>query len=225
MSRSRALPDAVVFGPPDARSLQQLETCLTAAGAAAAGGVLCADHHPGYSMPIGGVVALRNAVMPAGVGYDIACGNCAVQTDVKAADLDTSRVIDMLWRALSFGVGRRNDERVDHPVIDAIARSPVQPQRKLLQLAREQLGTIGSGNHYVDLFEDRADGSLWIDVHFGSRGFGHRTASGFLALARGREFDAKVSEGGMDAVPAILSLHQPVGQDYIAAMELAGQYA
>jgi tRNA-splicing ligase RtcB len=176
-------------------------------------------------MPIGGVIALKNAVMPAGVGYDIACGNCAVQTDLKAADLDTARVMDTLWRSLSFGVGRRNEERVDHEVIDAIANSPVKPQRKLLGLAREQLGTIGSGNHYVDLFEDRADGSLWIGVHFGSRGFGHRTASGFLALAKGRAFEEKVAEGGMDSAPTILSLSQPVGQDYIAAMEIAGQYA
>lgn len=176
-------------------------------------------------MPIGGVVALKNAVMPAGVGYDIACGNCAVQTDLKAADIDTARVMDTLWRALSFGVGRKNSERVDHDVIDAIAHSPVRPQRKLLDLAREQLGTIGSGNHYVDLFEDRADGSLWIGVHFGSRGFGHRTASGFLALAKGRDFDAKVGEGGMDAAPVMLSLAQPIGQDYVTAMELAGRYA
>ena len=217
--------DPVVFGPPDARSLKQLETCLTAAGPAAAGSVLCADHHPGYSMPIGGVIALKQAVMPAGVGYDIACGNCAVQTNLRAADVDIPRMMDALWQALSFGVGRRNNERVDHPVIDAIASSPVKPQRKLLSLAREQLGTIGSGNHYVDLFEDRADGSLWVGVHFGSRGFGHRTASGFLALAKGREFDAKVAEGGMDSAPTILSLHQPIGQDYIAAMEIAGQYA
>ena len=84
------LSEPVVFGPPDERSLKQLETCLTAAGNAAAAGVLCADHHPGYSMPIGGVVALKNAVMPAGVGYDIACGNCAVQTSVQAADIDTA---------------------------------------------------------------------------------------------------------------------------------------
>ena len=222
---SRFVADPVVFGPPDARSLKQLETCLTAAGPAAAQGVLCADHHPGYSMPIGGVIALKHAVMPAGVGYDIACGNCAVQTDLKAADIDVARMMDTLSRSLSFGVGRRNEERVDHPVIDAIAKSPVKPQRKLLDLARGQLGTIGSGNHYVDLFEDRADGSLWIGVHFGSRGFGHRTASGYLALARGREFDARVAEGGMDSAPAILSLNQPIGQDYVAAMELAGEYA
>ncbi|MDQ3070322.1 MAG: RtcB family protein [Acidobacteriota bacterium] len=215
----------VIFGPPDARSLQQLETCLTAAGSAAAAGVLCADHHPGYSMPIGGVIALRNAVMPAGVGYDIACGNCAVQTDLQAGDVPVAKIMDTLWRALSFGVGRRNDERVDHDVIDAIASSPVKPQRKLLSLAREQLGTIGSGNHYVDLFEDRADGSLWAGVHFGSRGFGHRTASGFLALAKGRAFDARVPEAGMDSAPAVLSLSQPIGQDYVAAMEIAGRYA
>jgi tRNA-splicing ligase RtcB (3'-phosphate/5'-hydroxy nucleic acid ligase) len=48
----------------------------------------------------------------------------------------------------------------------------------MLQMAGNQLGTVGSGNHYVDLFEDRADGALWVGVHFGSRGFGYKTCSG-----------------------------------------------
>ena len=100
-------------------------------------------------------------VEPAGVGYDIACGNCAVQTPLEAADLDVARVMDEIWRTISFGMGRNNDERIsDHEVFDKIANSPVKEQRKLLSLARGQLGTVGGGNHYVDLFADRADGSL-----------------------------------------------------------------
>ena len=69
----------------DAR--QQLDRCLDAGGEEARG-VLCADHHKGYSMPIGGVLASQSVVMPAGVGYDIACGNCAVRTNINASDLD-----------------------------------------------------------------------------------------------------------------------------------------
>ena len=61
-------------------------------------GVLCADHHKGYSMPIGGVVASDRVVMPAGVGYDIGCGNCAVQTRLTAADLDVPKVMDEICR-------------------------------------------------------------------------------------------------------------------------------
>ena len=63
---------SVTFGPTDDRSVQQLERCRVASGEDAPS-VLCADHHPGYSMPIGGVLALKEKVMPAGVGYDIAC--------------------------------------------------------------------------------------------------------------------------------------------------------
>lgn len=212
------------FGPVDERSAQQLRTCIEASGEDA-GAVLCGDHHPGYSMPIGGVLALKAHVIPAGVGFDIACGNCAVRTNVKAADVDVARIMDEIWRTISFGMGRANNEAVDDPVLEAIATSPVIPQRSLLKIAADQLGTVGSGNHYVDLFEDRADGTLWVGVHFGSRGFGHKTASGFLAIAAGKEFGDHVSEVGMDSAPLLLELDQPSGQDYLAAMEIAGQYA
>ena len=96
-----------IFGPPDERSLGQLQRCQHASGEPAPG-VLCADHHLGYSMPIGGVIALKDQVMPAGVGYDIACGNCAVQTKVKADENDTSKLMDEIASVLSFGVGQKN---------------------------------------------------------------------------------------------------------------------
>jgi tRNA-splicing ligase RtcB len=214
-----------VFGPADERSAQQLQNCIDVSGEPAPA-VLCADHHPGYSMPIGGVLALKGSVMPAGVGYDIACGNCAVRTDIQAADIDTARIMDEIWDVISFGMGRSNEERIDdHPVYDRIARSPVAGQRKLLAPARNQLGTVGGGNHYVDLFEDRADGRLWVGVHFGSRGLGHKTCTGFLSLAAGRSFDERTAEGGMDSPPLLLPLDTPLGQDYLAAMEIAGEYA
>ena len=218
------------FGPVDESSRLQLERCLGAAvdaGDEAPRGVLCADHHKGYSMPIGGVLASRSVVIPAGVGYDIACGNCAVRTNLYAPDThsEVSRLMDEIWRVISFGVGRKNEEPIaEHPVFDAIAASPVGPQRSLLDLARAQLGTVGSGNHYVDLFEDRADGRLWVGVHFGSRGFGHKTACGFLALAAGKPWGERVSDD-MDAAPLTIPLDTPTGQDYLAAMEIAGQYA
>jgi tRNA-splicing ligase RtcB (3'-phosphate/5'-hydroxy nucleic acid ligase) len=214
----------VAFGDVEPASRQQIERCLDAAGESSRG-VLCADHHKGYSMPIGGVVSSSDVVMPAGVGYDIACGNCAVQTPIKAADIDVKRVMDEIWRTISFGMGRNNDERVvDHQVFDAIANSPVKEQRKLLSLARGQLGTVGGGNHYVDLFEDRADGSLWVGVHFGSRGLGHKTASGFLALASGKGWDQRANDS-MDAPPATIKLGTPLADDYLAAMNIAGDYA
>jgi tRNA-splicing ligase RtcB len=213
----------VVFGEADDQTRAQIQRCLEAEPGAV--GVLCADNHLGYSMPVGGVVAYRHHVSPNGVGYDIACGNCAVRTDLAADEVDVGRVMDEIWNVISFGLGRANDERIDdHPVFDAVAASPVPQQRALLKTAREQLGTVGSGNHYVDLFEDRADGRLWVGVHFGSRGLGYKTASGFLALAAGKPWEARVNDS-MDAPPSLIRLDSPLGQDYLAAMDIAGQYA
>ena len=208
------------FGPVEERALEQLNRCAEKGEAA----VLCADHHVGYSQPIGGAVAYEHYMSPSGVGYDIGCGNKAVKTTLRAEEVDVSKVMDEIVRQIGFGIGRPNPEPVDHPVLDRINKAEFRPQRRMIQLASNQLGTVGSGNHYVDLFKDE-EGVLWIGVHFGSRGFGHRTASGFLALAKGRQFDDKVPDGEMDAPPTLLDTRTQLGQDYIAAMTLAGEYA
>ena len=214
------------FGPVDERSLAQLERCMEAGEAEY--GVLCADHHPGYSQPIGGGIAYEGYVSPSGVGYDIGCGNKAARTDLTRADLDglggVERVMREITRRISFGMGVPAAERVDHPVLDRIRRADFAPQRKLAQLAESQLGTVGSGNHYVDLMEDE-EGSIWIGVHFGSRGFGHKTASGFLALAQGLPFGGRASEGDMDSPPVLFEVGSELGEAYVSAMELAGEYA
>lgn len=211
-----------VYGEGDARAIEQLRRC--AEHGEAVGAALMADHHVGYSQPIGGVVAYENFISPSGVGYDIACGNKAVQTSISAADIDTPRIMDEIFDRISFGVGRVNDEPVDHSVFDEIRDADFSPQRQLLDLAAKQLGTVGSGNHYVDLFEDE-DGWLWVGVHFGSRGFGHRTASGFLSRAAGGRFEQPGSDGEMDSPPVLLDVGTDLGQSYIAAMQLAGRYA
>ncbi len=217
------------FGTVDERSRTQLETCLAAAEhreGQELQGVLCADHHPGYSQPIGGVVAYEHHVSPSGVGYDIACGNMAAKTDIRYEDAKPSipRFMNDICRRISFGVGRSNNERVESSVIDAIAESPIKEQRSLVRMAANQLGTVGSGNHYVDLFYDE-DGWMWVGVHFGSRGFGHKTCTGFLALAENKAFTDRVKDGGMDAPPVLLDTRTDLGQAYLAGMALAGQYA
>ena len=214
------------FGPVDERSLKQLERCMAAGEADY--GVLCADHHPGYSQPIGGAVAYEGYVSPSGVGYDIGCGNKAVQTGLVRADLDDLGGVELIMREItrrvSFGMGVPARERVDHEVLDKIRTAEYVPQRKLAGLAESQLGTVGSGNHYVNLMEDE-EGHVWVGVHFGSRGFGHKTASGFLALAQGLAFDARATEGEMDSPPVLLEVGTELGESYIAAMQLAGEYA
>ena len=125
---------------------------------------------------------------------------------------------------MSFGVGRKNeadDAPVDHPLFADPAWGAVPPKhRQALQTkARQQLGTVGSGNHYVDVFVDES-GAIWVGVHFGSRGFGHTVASAFLAIGQGKAWGEKVPEHEV-----MLDLDDPVGHDYWQLMNLAGEYA
>lgn len=211
-----------VFGAEiiDEKCIAQIKNCISENDLA----VLTADAHYGYGHPIGGAVAYKDKVSLSGVGFDIACGNKAVRTDIMANDIDVPKIMDELFKRISFGVGRHNDEPVQHEVFDKIANAEFEPQRKLLQLAKHQLGTVGSGNHYVDLFIDN-DGFLWIGNHFGSRGFGHKTAMGFIAMSQGLGFEDKGNEGAMDKPPIIFDTNTDLGQAYLSAMHLAGEYA
>jgi tRNA-splicing ligase RtcB len=176
-----------------------------------------ADHHKGYAVPIGGVVAYKDSISPSGVGFDIACGNKAVLLDMPASALraDIVKIMDGVWQTISFGVGRRNAERVDHPLFESPAWK-CEAAAPLKQMAREQLGTVGSGNHYVDLFTDEQD-RVWIGVHFGSRGLGHKIATWFLKKAGAKD--------GMDVEPCVIEAHGDVGEQYVRCMHLAGEYA
>ncbi len=217
------MQNPVIFGEHliDTPSIEQIRRCLSSPDDRA---VLTADAHYGYGHPIGGVVAYRDKISLSGVGFDIACGNKACQTNIRAAEIDPEKIMDEIFRQIGFGVGRPNPKPIDHPVLDQIAQAEFRPQRKFSQLAQSQLGTVGSGNHFVDLFEDEK-GWLWVGVHFGSRGFGHKTTTGFIALSKGKTFDDHVAEGGMDAPPILFDADSALGQDYLTAMRLAGEYA
>lgn len=220
----RYIDDIPVWGDHDESTIDQIKRC--AADDLVAGAALMADGHKGYAMPIGGVVAYREAISPNGVGFDISCGNKAAKTNLRADDIraDIGRIMDQVVRTVAFGIGRTSGENADHPLFDDPTWRDVPRLNRLKQLAQQQLGTVGSGNHYVDIFEDEK-GWVWVGVHFGSRGFGHRTATGFLNLAAGLDWDAKSPGESMDAPAVVLPLSGALGQDYRAAMELAGRYA
>ena len=95
---------------------------------------------------------------------------------------------------ISFGVGRSNDERVEHELFDDTDAWRESDMGDYRQKAVTQLGTVGSGNHYVDLMRDE-DGFVWIGVHFGSRGLGHTSATRYLKAAGGKD--------GMNVPPAV----------------------
>jgi tRNA-splicing ligase RtcB (3'-phosphate/5'-hydroxy nucleic acid ligase) len=212
----------VAFGPVEEKVRRQLERCAEQAIV----GVLCADAHYGYSQPVGAAVAYRDYISPSGVGYDIACGNKAVKTSLQCDGWEPShvaKIMDEIVSTISFGVGRNNNERVESPVVSEIAGHHMPEIRKMGWMAEGQLGTVGAGNHYVDLFRDE-DGWLWIGVHFGSRGFGHHSARGFLNLAVGRKWDERVGDA-MDAPATLLKIGTPLADDYLSVMEIAGRYA
>jgi tRNA-splicing ligase RtcB len=215
-----------IRGDVDEKAIAQLERCARAGRAPLAAQM--ADGHYGYSMSIGGVIGFREYVSPSSVGYDIGCGNKAVLTNLTVGEIDgdVGRIMDEITKRIDFGGGpgyKPTAERADHPVLDEIREADYVPQRALAELAAAQLGSIGGGNHYVDLFADE-HGRVWVGVHFGSRGFGHRTAEEFLTLGKTLDINRENSED-MDSPPTLLPIESGLGQSYVAAMELAGRYA
>ena len=220
-----------VFGEHEPGTIAQMRDVARHTTASA----LMADAHHGYVMPVGGVAAYREQVSVMGVGVDIACGNAAIRTSHTLAGLGDSperqrrtleALADEIAETMSFGMGRRNradDAPIDDPLFDDPAWRVVPGSKKevnaLHSKARAQLGTIGGGNHYVDVFADET-GALWVGVHFGSRGLGHTIAMGFSALSQGKRWGERVSER-----ETLLSLATPMGDDYWTLMHLAGRYA
>jgi tRNA-splicing ligase RtcB (3'-phosphate/5'-hydroxy nucleic acid ligase) len=205
-----------IFGEHDARTKEQMARCMGVGSVV--GGVLCAAGHLGYAQPVGGVIAYEEHISVSGVGFDIACGNMAVRLDLKrpAINDQIGTIMADIAKTISFGIGRVNAEKVDHALFDSPLWGELTEIGHLKGMARDQLGTVGSGNHYVDLLEDE-DGWIWIGVHFGSRGLGHKTATAFIKLAGGQD--------GIDVEPTILHQDSELGQKYIAGMSLAGEYA
>ena len=208
--------------------LQMEKACLLPVSVA---GALMPDAHVGYGLPIGGVLATENAVIPFAVGVDIACRMKLTVLDVPLRDLE--RHPDRLTRALEaetrFGVGVAFKRRRQHEVLDADwSVSPVTRQNQ--DRAWAQLGTSGSGNHFVEFgtFKvlDRAAGLEPGDYvallsHSGSRGTGAAVCDYYsrLAVKQHAELPKELQR------LAWFSLDTAEGQEYWAAMELMGRYA
>ena len=205
-----------VFGQHDEATLAQMRNCMGVGNVVA--GVVCADGHLGYAQPVGGVIAYEGQISISGVGFDIGCGNMAVRLDTPFADIEgrVSEILADVRRVISFGVGRVNAVRAEHALFDDADAWRESDMGAYRQKAESQLGTVGSGNHYVDLMRDE-DGFVWIGVHFGSRGLGHTSATRYLKAAGGQD--------GMNVPPAVVDEDSEIGRRYIAAMQLAGRYS
>lgn len=205
-----------IFGDHDEGTLAQMRNCMAVGKVVA--GVICADGHLGYAQPVGGVIAYEGQISISGVGFDIGCGNMAVRLDTPFAAIanQVGPMIKTVATTISFGLGRTNNERIEHKLFDDADAWRASGMEDYRQKAHAQLGTVGSGNHYVDLMRDE-NGFVWIGVHFGSRGFGHTSATRYLKAAGGKD--------GMNVPPALIDEDSELGRRYIAAMELAGRYA
>jgi len=207
---------------------QMQNACLLPVSVA---GALMPDAHVGYGLPIGGVLATENAVIPYAVGVDIACRMKMTVLDVPLGDL--KRQQDRLARAIEaetrFGVGANFRDRRDHEVMDADwSCSPITRQNK--DKAWSQLGTSGSGNHFVEFgvftarepIRDLPPGQyVALLSHSGSRGTGASVCDFYskLAVKKHAELPKELQRLSW------LSLDESDGQEYWAAMELMGEYA
>src|SRR5262245_47224198 len=196
----------------------------------AAAGALMPDAHVGYGLPIGGVLATHDAVIPYAVGVDIACRMKMTVLDLPVSTLadDQARLTNALERETRFGIGGSFKSRRQHDVMDADWRVTTLTAR-LKDRAWAQLGTSGSGNHFVEfgvVHVMNADVGLpkgeylALLSHSGSRGTGAQIAGHYSKLAR--EMHPELPQDLSQL--AWLDLASEAGQEYWAAMELMGQY-
>lgn len=199
----------------------------------AVGAALMPDAHVGYGLPIGGVLALENAVAPYAVGVDIACRMKLTVYPLKALDLNKRRdhFKNALVRGTVFGVGGKQDKPQHHAVMDQ-DWNITQVTREKKETAHKQLGTSGSGNHFVEwgvLFLDADDPELGLAAgeyvallsHSGSRGSGAAVCSVYSNVARAKLPKKYADLGRL----AWLDMDSEAGQEYWAAMNLMGDYA
>jgi tRNA-splicing ligase RtcB len=210
-------------------SIQQLENACKLP--ISVRGALMPDAHRGYGLPIGGVLATRNAVIPYAVGVDIACRMKMTVLDLPTSSIDETpdKLIRAIDKETRFGIGASFKRRREHEVMDeSWAVSPVT--RELKDKAWSQLGSSGSGNHFVEFGLLDVEGDeleippgryLALLSHSGSRGAGNTVASHFskVAMKRHPELPKELMH------LAWLDLDSDAGQEYWKAMQLMGRYA
>ena len=197
---------------------------------------LMPDAHFGIGGPVGGVIATRAAVVPALVGVDIGCGMVAARTDLAAAALEGR------WPALRAaieehipvggpGIKGSWEERRGAPAAVSEAWEALEPRFRAILArrpgikaspARMQLGTLGGGNHFIEVCLDPED-TVWLMLHSGSRGVGNRIGSYFIG--RAREHARAARRRLPDEHLAWLDEATPLFRDYVEAVDWAQEYA
>lgn len=154
-------------------------------------GALMPDAHTGYTLPIGAVVASQGVVFPAFVGYDIGCGMCALPTTFRKQHVKeySQKIFNEIYRSIPIGLGNQNSEPTEWDY------SKIPMTEKMEEIFKKdglkQLGSLGSGNHFIEIGYDEND-TVWVIIHSGSRNIGHATATWYMKRASG---DGKAREG------------------------------
>lgn len=186
---------------------------------------LMPDCHQGYGMPIGGVMALKNAISPAMVGVDIGCGMCAIKTNLTVDDFLENELVeirDEIAEAIPCGEGRFRPEPVPWNGWLGLAplyKDAVWSSDRIIDTAKKSLGTLGGGNHFIEIQKDALTDEVWIMLHSGSRGFGYNIAQHHMTVADGR--DPVGAKLGVSA----LSMSTEQGQRYCIDMSMALRFA
>jgi tRNA-splicing ligase RtcB len=216
----------------EAGSLAQMDNAMRLPVTVA--GALMPDAHLGYGLPIGGVLAAKNAVIPYAVGVDIACRMRLSLYEISPHLLGQKKGMfeDALWNQTAFGMGSewKGNRRADHAVLDDSAWDATRLLQSLHDNAARQLGTSGTGNHFVEWGAFRLDEPMFglksgeylaLLSHSGSRSVGFKIADRYskLAMEKHPELDKSVRQ------LAWLSLDSEEGQEYWLSMELAGRFA
>lgn len=224
-----------VFGAANIEqgAISQMETAMKLPVTVA--GALMPDAHQGYGLPIGGVLATKNAIIPYGVGVDIGCRMALSVYDIPEEHFmqnENKYKRELIaWTKFGAGAGWHGKYRAEHAILDRAEFAMTPLVKSLQQKALEQLGSSGGGNHFVEfgMIEFESDDEklnikkgkyLALLTHSGSRGFGATIAGHYTKLAK------EICKLPQEAANlAYLDMNSAEGQEYWLAMNLAGDYA
>ncbi len=180
------------------------------------------DAHQGFGMPIGGVIACRGHVIPNAVGVDIGCGMCAVRTSLKTvSSSQLQNIMNHLKSVIPTGFSHHKRKQDSQLMPKLTAFKDYVIVKKLYEEARDQLGTLGSGNHFIE-FQKGNDGYIWIMVHSGSRNFGKQVADYYNKLAIRLNYAPEIPKSWQ---LAHLPLESKEGRAYMKEMQYCVDFA
>lgn len=198
-----------IYGTIDEKTITQFSEALEHPSVLK--GALMPDAHPGYTIPIGSVIATNNVVFPQWIGYDIGCGVSSVMTNLHRDEVERNaqEIFEGICEAVPLGF--KHQEKEQFWVIPEMSEEGLKIFKEKDGL--KQLGTLGGGNHFIELGHDE-DGCVWATVHSGSRGVGHGIAEHYMKL-----------DEDLEGYASGLSVDSIVGADYLMDMSACGAFA